>query len=119
MIKKKKLKLIFDFDVSKNLEVFHQKLNDWFRVTAEEFRSWNGKRRINNQEYEGLVYIYETNKVASDLSKSGIIFVDGSDPRIFKCRPGERHFIEQIKKEKIEQKHEIINNNPIFFKNNG
>jgi hypothetical protein len=57
-------KLKFEFETASNLEVFMPNLNNWYRVTAREFRSFNGKRRINNIEYSGNVYLYGTNKLA-------------------------------------------------------
>lgn len=68
-------KLTYDFDVSKLLEVQTEK-GSWVRVTARDFRSWDGPRRITvnymdeatkrsvagePQEYHGPVYIYGTN----------------------------------------------------------
>jgi hypothetical protein len=64
-------KLSYDFDPSQHLEVFMPKLNDWFRVTAKEFRSFNGNRRINNVEYNGPVYAHGTNNKL-DTSKYSI-----------------------------------------------
>ena len=40
------VKLINDFNTAGSLEVFNTKLNGWFRVTAKDFRSFDGKRRI-------------------------------------------------------------------------
>jgi len=57
-------KLKYDFETAANLEVFMPNLNDWYRVTSREFRSFNGKRRINNIEYVGNIYLYGTNKLA-------------------------------------------------------
>jgi hypothetical protein len=62
-------KLKYTFETAANLEVFMPNLNDWYRVTAREFRSFNGKRRINNVEYNGDIYLYGTNKLA-DLNAS-------------------------------------------------
>ena len=55
-------KIVYNFDTSKNLEIFLPTLNRWHRVTSSEFRSFNGKRRIQGQEYKGPVYIFNTNK---------------------------------------------------------
>ena len=57
-------KIKYDFETAANLEVFMPNLNGWYRVTSREFRSFNGKRRINNVEYNGDVYLYGTNKLA-------------------------------------------------------
>lgn len=68
-------KLLYDFDVSALLEVQTEKGN-WVRVTARDFRSWDGPRRITRAypdpedrhgyiqeeiEYHGPVFIYGTN----------------------------------------------------------
>lgn len=57
------LKLKYDFDISAELEIFLPPGNDWYRVTARAFRSFDGKRRLNKQEHKGLIYIYGTNKI--------------------------------------------------------
>ena len=61
-------KIKYDFETAANLEIFMPNLKDWYRVTSREFRAFNGKRRINNIEYSGAVYLYNTNKRA-DLTK--------------------------------------------------
>jgi hypothetical protein len=61
-------KIKYDFNTAANLEIYMPNLKDWYRVTSREFRSFNGKRRINNIEYLGTVYLYNTNKRA-DLLK--------------------------------------------------
>lgn len=58
-------KLIYDFNTSKNLEVYMPNLEGWYRVTSREFRSFNGKRRISGEEYKGHIYHYGTNKRAN------------------------------------------------------
>jgi len=58
-------KLSYDFDTARNLEVFMPNLQNWYRVTSREFRSFNGKRRIQGSEYSGPVYLYGTNKRAN------------------------------------------------------
>ena len=60
-------KIKYDFETAANLEVFMPNLDGWYRVTSREFRSFNGKRRINEEEYNGDVYHYGTNKKA-DIS---------------------------------------------------
>jgi hypothetical protein len=61
--------LKYDFNTASNLEVFMPNLDGWYRVTSREFRSFNGKRRINNESYSGKIYYYATNRIA-DLSIS-------------------------------------------------
>lgn len=68
-------KLTYDFEVSALLEI-QGKTDTWVRVTAREFRSWDGPRRITHnymdestktsvagtpQEYWGPLFIYGTN----------------------------------------------------------
>ena len=59
---KNKKKLICDFDKDAVLEV---KLDSgrWARVTYMGFRCWGGERRVDGKSYEGLTYLYGTNKV--------------------------------------------------------
>ena len=71
-IKRRKwLKLERPFNCAGNLEVY---LNgEWYRVTANDFRAWSGRRRITEHqvkgqehkideyEYEGPVYYKDTN----------------------------------------------------------
>ena len=52
----------FLFNESKNLEIFLPNLNNWYRVTPTDFRSFDGKRRIQGKEYEGPLYAYGTNR---------------------------------------------------------
>ncbi len=57
------VKMKYDFETASNLEVFLPKSTfGWYRVTSREFRSFNGKRRINGVEYEGPVYLFQSNK---------------------------------------------------------
>jgi len=71
-------KLQYDFNTAGVLEVFMNNLNDWYRTTAKEFRSFNGPRRITEPtqiekgnvyvpmrtyEYYGPVYLFGTNKI--------------------------------------------------------
>lgn len=81
------VKLKQEFDTSKNLEVFMPNLNDWFRVTAREFRSFNGRRRINNEIYNGIIYYYNTNKEINpdEYDKDKVIGIKWESKR----RPGE------------------------------
>lgn len=56
------VKLQYDFDTARNLEVFMPNLNGWYRVTAGEFRSFNGDRRIQGEKFNGALYAFGTNK---------------------------------------------------------
>ncbi len=58
--------LKYDFETAANLEVYlPESTYSWYRVTSREFRSFNGKRRINNKPYDGPVYLFATNKRAN------------------------------------------------------
>jgi hypothetical protein len=73
------IKLIYDFKDT-NCEV--QIKGNWYRTTAREFRSWNGKRRIDGESYDGALYYYGTNqKVQEELSGEGVAFINSKDPR--------------------------------------
>ena len=85
------VKLEYDFDTARNLEVFMPNLNGWYRVTSREFRSFNGNRRILNVSdpsnsfyecYEGPIYFYGTNnKVPENELCEGYNYSGGVDPR--------------------------------------
>lgn len=81
-------KLVFPFNTSGVLEVFMPGLNDWYRTTASDFRSFDGKRRITEPskvekgnpwvelktyEYEGPVYLWGTNTEVLDVTNEGKI----------------------------------------------
>jgi hypothetical protein len=68
-------KLKYDFDTTSVLEVCID--NKWFRVTSITFRSFGGPRRINNLEYNGNVYEYQTNTVYKGEPQSKTIHPDG------------------------------------------
>jgi len=55
-------KLIYPFNEAKVLEVFLPVSKRWHRVTCIDFRSWDGKRRIQGELYEGPLYAYGTNR---------------------------------------------------------
>lgn len=80
------IKLQFDFNTAGCLEI---KLNGtWFRVTATDFRSFDGKRRITEPEYiekgivhvplvtydyTGPVYMYGTNNEVEQIDEGKIV----------------------------------------------
>lgn len=66
-------KLKNDFIDSKLLEVYIPRLDNWFRVTCRDFRSWDGKRRIQGEEYEGPLYAYGTNRLVKFNNTSTIM----------------------------------------------
>lgn len=66
------VKIIFDFDTCKCLEVYIEPMQKWYRVISKEFRSFSGKRRITTwdrednpiyTDYDGPVYYYMTNTI--------------------------------------------------------
>ena len=59
------VKMEYDFDTARNLEIYLPKLDNWYRVTSREFRSFNGKRRIQDKEYNGNLYLFGTNKLTN------------------------------------------------------
>ena len=83
------IKLTYDFESSRSCEVSIDG-EKWAGVTAREFRSWNGKRRILNvdnpnesyyEEYVGPVYYYGTNRINKKPKKHGLVFLQSKDPR--------------------------------------
>ena len=51
--------LVYNFDAALVCEVG---LNgEWYRVTPRQFRSWDGPRRINEEDYNGPLYYFKTN----------------------------------------------------------
>lgn len=78
-------KLEFPFNTAGALEIYMPALNNWYRVTAKDFRSFNGQRRITapevvergnidiptvTEEYYGPVYQYGTNHIV-EYTNSG------------------------------------------------
>ena len=80
-------KLKYEFETAANLEVFMPNLNDWYRVTSREFRSFTGKRRINNVDYNGPVYVYNSNKRVNKSMVERNVIADHN--WVSKRRPGE------------------------------
>jgi hypothetical protein len=80
--------LKIDFNPTQCCEI---KVKDkWFRVTATEFRSFSGERRILNvkdpsnpvyEKYTGPVYTFGTNKTSKSPTPNKIQFIDHKDPR--------------------------------------
>ena len=99
------VKLIYDFNESRCCEIYFEGLKRFGRVTAREFRSFGGKRRILNvddrdnvfyEDYNGPVYWFGTNKkVSASDTKPEVMFLHGKDPRQFgSVRPHERHLLD-------------------------
>jgi hypothetical protein len=84
-------KLVYDFDTTGALEVCFGD-DQWFRVTATKFRSFDGKRRITTptttirkvvdvpmetKEYFGPVYLLQTNiEVIQQTSNTTVTNLD-------------------------------------------
>ena len=66
-------KMEYLFNEAKHLEVYIPNLKNWYRVTPTDFRSWDGKRRIQGEEYEGPLYAYGTNRKVSPKHNDQII----------------------------------------------
>ena len=66
-------KMEYLFNEAKHLEVYIPNLEGWYRVTPTDFRSWDGKRRIQGEEYEGPLYAYGTNRKISPKHNNKII----------------------------------------------
>jgi hypothetical protein len=89
------VKLIYDFPTQLSTEVLTN--GEWNRVTCRQFRSFNGPRRImkfdkqNNsyyEDYNGPVFLYETNLKLKDISKKGYVYPHDTAPET-KLRPNE------------------------------
>jgi len=97
------VKLHYDFPTQRCCEVFLPNLDRWHRVTAREFRSWCGKRRILHiegdhrlkpevtveyRDYDGPTYLYGSNKKInpSKYTQHKIAFLNDKDPREFRPR---------------------------------
>ena len=97
------VKLIYDFQTQLSTEVFDY--GAWNRVTCKQFRSFNGQRRIlkfdkQNQpyyeEYNGPVFLHETNIKLKDTTKKGYVYPNDEKPKSI-IRPGEAHYFEDLK----------------------
>ena len=89
------VKLIYDFPTQLSTEVFSS--GEWVRVTCRHFRSFNGPRRImkfNRQnesyyeDYNGPIFLYETNLKLKDMNKKGYVYPHDTAPKT-KLRPNE------------------------------
>lgn len=89
------IKLAYDFNTARCCEIEY-KPGKWNRVTAREFRSFKGNRRILNVDdpnnvfyemYQGPVYLFGTNTITNTDSR-GVQFENGVDPRDQYRKPG-------------------------------
>lgn len=85
----KTVTLKYDFEPYKCCEVKMD--NNWYRVTARQFRSFDGERRIstgideNNQliyqSYEGPIYLFKTNVIVEPKGTNNFVYTNEGDPR--------------------------------------
>lgn len=81
-------KLINDYNTAGVLEVYIPNLKGWYRATAKDFRSFDGKRRITEPikvekgnpwvevrtyDYNGPLFLWGTNTQVLDQTKEGKI----------------------------------------------
>ena len=74
-------KPIYDFNTSANLEVYLVGSKRWHRVTCNDFKSWDGERRINGDIYKGPLYAYGTNRLALKEGKNGVVESEVTEAR--------------------------------------
>ena len=82
------IKLEYPFNTAGSLEIYMPGVDKWYRVTARDFRSFDGKRRITEPveielgnvdvdmttyEYEGPVYVFGTNDEILDCTGEGVL----------------------------------------------
>jgi hypothetical protein len=72
-------KLKYDFNQANNLEI--QMGETWYRVTPRDFRSFNAPRRITEIEYNGPIYLWDTNTIVKEPKLIGVQHIDDVDPR--------------------------------------
>jgi hypothetical protein len=85
----KTLTLKYDFEPYKCCEIKTD--GSWFRVTARQFRSFDGERRIstsideNNQliyrDYNGPIYLFKTNIIVESKGSNNFVYTSEGDPR--------------------------------------
>jgi hypothetical protein len=99
------VKLKYDFDTSKCVQIKLDSKDKWIRITEREFRSYNGERRIvtwdkqNNpiyNKYEGPIYYFGTNIVAKHMFGPGVQYIHDIKPE-FKRTLSESYRTFQIK----------------------
>lgn len=53
------------------MDVYEVKVNNfWRKVDENIFRSWQGERRLNGEDYSGPVFYYLTNKIVKQPNKN-------------------------------------------------
>jgi hypothetical protein len=100
------VKLFYDFPTQLSTEV--KDGDQWLRVTCRHFRSFNGPRRIMKfdkqnkpfyDDYNGPIFLYETNIKLKDMSKKGYVYPHDVMPKSI-VRPGELHYFDDGKIDK-------------------
>ena len=92
-------KLKYDFPTQKCLEV---KLSNgkWYRVTANDFRSFDTERRIGVGDdvtpYNDVIYYFGTNTKAPQENTGKIAFHPLHPRRETLLRPHERHLLDKV-----------------------
>ncbi len=66
-------KMEYLFNEAKHLEIYMPGLSRWHRVTPTDFRSFDGKRRLQGQEYKGPLYAYGTNRKVPPKNNNKIV----------------------------------------------
>ena len=66
-------KMEYLFNEARCLEIYMPGLSRWLRVPPTDFRSFDGKRRIQGEEYEGPLYAYGTNRKVSPKHNNKIV----------------------------------------------
>ena len=66
-------KMEFLFNEARCLEIYMPGLSRLHRVTPTDFRSFDGKRRIQGEEYKGPLYAYGTNRKVSPKHNNKIV----------------------------------------------
>lgn len=99
------VKLVYDFNTALSCEIEYAP-NKWNRVTAREFRSWGGRRRIYHldehynghfEPYEGPVYYFCTNKVVPESKlQNKIMHLEGRETRPFGKRRQWEKYTEHV-----------------------
>jgi hypothetical protein len=91
-------KLKYDFPTQKCLEV---KLKDtWYRVTPNDFRSFDAERRIGVGEdmtpYNDVIYYLGTNTKAPQENTGKIVYSPQHPRRETLLRPYEKHLLDKV-----------------------
>ena len=67
--------LFYDFDPALLCEVGLK--GRWYRVTPRQFRSWDGPRRFNGEDYDGPLFYFKTNIPTDFKGTEEIVYAVG------------------------------------------